>query len=115
MTNPVVLQMARDLKHASTKNDAPIWLKMSELALKPSSVRRTINVNKINELTKDNEVVFHPGKVLGMGLISHKITLGSFSVSNAAAKKIVEAGGKIVSYKEMIDKFPTGKGVKILG
>lgn len=115
MTNPIVLHMALDLKHASTKNDAPIWSKMAELALKPSSVRRSINVNKINEFTKDGDVIFHPGKVLGMGTISHKITVSSFSISNAAAKKITEAGGKIMNYKEIIEKFPTGKGVKILG
>lgn len=115
MTNPIVLHMARDLKHASTKNDAPIWSKMAELALKPSSIRRTINVNKINKFTKEGDVVFHPGKVLGMGIISHKITVSSFSISNTAAKKIAEAGGKIISYKEIIEKFPTGKGVKILG
>jgi len=115
MTNPIVLHMARDLKHASTKSDAPIWSKMAELALKPSSARRTINVNKINEFTKEGDVIFHPGKVLGMGTISHKITVSSFSISNTAAKKITEAGGEIISYKEIIEKFPTGKGVKILG
>lgn len=115
MTNPIVLHMARDLKHASTKNDAPIWSKMAELALKPSSIRRTINVNEINKFTKDGDVIFHPGKVLGMGTISHKITVSSFSISNTAAKKIIEAGGKIISYKEIIEKFPTGKGVKVLG
>lgn len=115
MTNPIVLHMARDLKHASTKNDAPIWSKMAELALKPSSIRRTINVNKINEFTKEGDVIFHPGKVLGMGTISHKITVSSFSISNTAAKKITEAGGMIISYKEIIEKFPTGRGVKVLG
>jgi large subunit ribosomal protein L18e len=115
MTNPIVLHMARDLKHASTKNDAPIWSKMAELALKPSSIRRTINVNKINEFTKEGDVIFHPGKVLGMGTISHKITVSSFSISNTATKKITEAGGKIISYKEIIEKFPTGKGIKVLG
>lgn len=115
MTNPIVLHMVRDLKHASTKNDAPIWSKMAELALKPSSIRRTINVNEINKFTKDGDVIFHPGKVLGMGIISHKITVSSFSISNTAAKKITEAGGKIISYKEIIEKFPTGKGVKVLG
>jgi large subunit ribosomal protein L18e len=115
MTKPIVLHMARDLKHASTKNDAPIWSKMAELALKPSSVCRSINVKKINAFTKDGDVIFHPGKILGMGTISHKITAASFSISNVAAKKITEAGGKIISYKEIIEKFPTGKGVRILG
>ncbi|MFB5598252.1 MAG: 50S ribosomal protein L18e, partial [Nitrosopumilaceae archaeon] len=108
-------QMAKDLKKASTKNDAPIWSKLSEMALKPSSARRTINVNKINELTNDNDVVVFPGKVLGTGVISHKITLSSFSISNSAATKILESGGKILNFENMIEQFPTGKGVTMLG
>lgn len=115
MSNQIVKQMARDLKKASTKNDAPIWSKLAEMALKPSSARRTINVNKINDLTKDNDVVVFPGKVLGTGVISHKITLSSFSISNSAATKILESGGKILNFENMIEQFPTGKGVTMLG
>jgi len=115
MTNQVVVQMARDLKKASTKNDAPIWAKLAEFALKPSVARRSININKIDQLTKDNDAVVFPGKILGTGNISHKITLYSFSISNSAASKILEAGGKILNHSEMIEKFPTGKGVVFLG
>ena len=115
MTNQVVQQMAKDLKKASTKNDAPIWSKLAKLALKPSAARRTINVNKIDELTKDNDVVVFPGKVLGTGNISHKITLCSFSISNSGANKIIESGGKIINFEDMINQFPTGKGVIMLG
>ena len=115
MSNQVVKQMAKDLKKASTKNDAPIWSKLAEMALKPSSARRTINVNKINDLTKDNDIVVFPGKVLGTGVISHKITLSSFSISNSAASKILESGGKILNFENMIEQYPTGKGVTMLG
>ena len=34
MTNQVVIRMAKDLKKASVKNDAPIWAKLAEYALK---------------------------------------------------------------------------------
>ena len=115
MTNQVVTQMAIELKKASTKNDAPIWLKLAKLALKTSSSRRVVNLTKINEVTKDNAVIVVPGKVLGTGNVSHKITLSSFSISNSAAKKIIESGGTIISFSEMIKKFPTGKGVSIIG
>lgn len=114
MTSQITLQMAKELKKASTKNEAPIWSRLAELALKPSSARRVINIKKINDLTKEDDVVIHPGKVLGMGVISHKVTLCSFSISNSAAKKILDAGGKIVNYKELIEKFPSGKGVRII-
>ena len=115
MTNQVVIRMASDLKKASTKNDAPIWGKLAEYALKPSIARRDININKINQLTKENDTIVFPGKVLATGNISHKITLFSFSISNSAAAKVLESGGKIVSYADLIKQNPTGKGVVLLG
>ncbi len=115
MTNQVVIHMAKDLKKASVKNDAPIWAKLAEYALKPSIARRDLNVNRIGQLTKENDTVVFPGKVLGTGNISHKITLFSFSISNSAATKIVEQGGKIITYSDLIEQNPTGKGVVLLG
>ena len=115
MTNQVVIHMAKDLKKASTKNDAPIWAKLAEYALKPSIARRDLNLNRIGQLTKENDIVVFPGKVLGTGSISHKITLFSFSISNSAASKIVEKGGKIITYSDLIEQNPTGKGVVLLG
>ena len=107
--------MAKDLKQASIKNNAPIWAKLAKLALKPSSVRRTINLKRINEVTKENDVVFFAGKVLGAGKISHKITLCSFAISNSAADGIKESGSQLVGFLDMIKKNPSGKGVKLLG
>ena len=115
MTNQVVQQMAKNLKKASVKNEAPIWAKMAEYAKKPSVARRTINIKKIDALTKADDVIVFPGKVLGTGNLSHKITLCSFSISNAAASKILDAGGKIINFEKMVESFPTGKGVTMLG
>ena len=115
MTNQVVIRMAKDLKKASLKNDAPIWAKLAEFALKPSAARRDINLNRIGQLTKEDDTVVFSGKVLGTGNIPHKITLYSFSISNSAATKILENGGKIISYSNLIEQNPTGKGVVLLG
>jgi len=115
MTNQVVIRMASDLKKASVKNDAPIWAKLAEYALKPSIARRDINLNRISQLTKENDTVVFPGKVLGTGNVPHKITLCSFSISNSAADKIIDNGGKLISYSDLIEQNPTGKGVVLLG
>jgi len=107
--------MAKDLKKASTKNDAPIWAKLAEYALKPSIARRDLNLNRIEQLTKDNDTVVFPGKVLGTGNISHKITLFSFSISESAANKMIEKGGRRITYSDLSEQNPTGKGVVLLG
>ena len=115
MVNQVVLHMIKDLKQASRKNEAPIWSKLADLAIKPSSARRVVNLTRINRITKANDILFVPGKVLGTGNMSHKITLSSFSMSVTAAKKIIKTGGNIMTYSDMIKKYPTGKGVIIFG
>ncbi len=115
MTNQLTFKMANDLRKASARNDAPIWKRLSEFALKPKSSKRTVNLYKLSKQTNENDIVVVPGKVLGTGALSHKITLCSFSISNEAASKILEAGGKIIPYTELVEKYPTGKGVKLLG
>ena len=115
MPNQVVIQMAKDLKKASVRNDAPIWGKLAEYALKPSVARRDINLNRIGQITKENDIVVFPGKVLGTGTIPHKITLFAFAISEKAANKIIESGGKLITYSNLIEKNPTGKGVVLLG
>ena len=115
MVNQLVLLMAKELKRASKKNEAPIWARLADLALKPSSSRRVVNLTKIDKITKEGDVLFVPGKVLGTGNMSHKITLCSFSISTVAAKKITQSGGNILKFPDIIEKFPTGKGVTIIG
>ena len=115
MTNQIILHLANTLRKASTKNDAQIWSKLAKFALKPSSARRVVNLTKVNKLTNENDVIVVPGKILGTGNISHKITLTSFSISNSAAQKVLKAGGQIMSFEDLIDKYPTGKGVNIIG
>ena len=115
MVNQVLLHLVKELKQASKKNEAPIWAKMANLALKSSSSKQVINLTRINKLTKDNDVLFIPGKVLGTGNISHKITICSFSISRTATKKITQTGGNVMRVYDMIKKYPTGKGVTVFG
>lgn len=115
MTNQVVIQMAKELQVASKKNKAPIWSKLAEMALKPARTKRVLNLGQIDRFVNDNDVVVVPGKVLGTGNISHKITLCSFSISTNGAKKITQSGGKIIDFAHLIKDNPTGKGVKIVG
>ena len=103
------------LKKASKENDAPIWSKIADYVQKSRSNQKIVNLTKINETTEDGYAIIITGKVLGTGNISHKVLVSSFSISNSAAKKIKESGGEVLKFSEMIKKFPTGKGVKIIG
>ena len=110
-----LVQLVKELKSASKKNEAPIWSKIAKNALKSNSNKKTINLKKIDMLTDDGNAVVISGKILGTGKLSHKVLISSFSISNSAAKKIKESGGEILQFSDMIQRFPSGKGVKIIG
>ena len=110
-----LVQLVKELKSASKENEAPIWSKIAKNVLKSNSNKRTINLKKIDALTDDGNAVVISGKILGTGNLSHKVLVSSFSISNSAAKKIKESGGEVLQFSDMIDRFPTGKGVKIIG
>lgn len=114
LSNPVQSETIMELKSAYKKNKAPIWLKLQEILEKPGK-KVEVNLNKLSKVTEKDDIVIVPGKVLGKGTIEHKITLCAFSLSQSAAKKIIDAGGKIFTIKEFVDKFPEGSKVKIIG
>ena len=110
-----LIKLVKELRTASKKNEAPIWLKIAKDALKSNSNKKTINLKKIDALTDDGSAVVISGKILGTGKLSHKVLVSSFSISSSAVKKIKESGGQILEFSDMIEQFPTGKGVKIIG
>ena len=103
------------LRSAFKKNKAPIWRALQEELAGPRANRREINVRRLAEITKADEVVVVPGKVLGTGSLGHKLTVCAFSISQSAARKIIESGGKVVTFDDLIEKHPDGKGVRIIG
>jgi large subunit ribosomal protein L18e len=103
------------LRNAFKRNKAPIWRALQEELAGPRANRREINVRRLAQTTKANEVVVVPGKVLGTGSLGHKLTVCAFSISETAAKKIIESGGKVVTFDNLINKHPDGKGVRIIG
>src|ERR671923_1611444 len=113
--NTMVDNTTRTLRNAFKNNKAPIWRALEEELAGPRANRREINVRRLAEITKADEVVVVPGKVLGTGSLTHKLTVCAFSMSETAARKIKESGGIVVTFDDLIHKHPDGKGVRIIG
>ena len=52
-----LVQLIKELKSASKKNEAPIWSKIAKNAIKSNSSEKTINLKKIDKLTDDGNAV----------------------------------------------------------
>ncbi|MFQ5969896.1 MAG: 50S ribosomal protein L18e [Nitrososphaerales archaeon] len=115
LSNPVLNDAIWSFRNAYKKSKAPVWIALQEMLERHRSRRIEVNLSKIAKHTEQGSVVIVPGKVLGSGSINHKVTLCAFSLSQNAAKKIIDSGGKVLSINQFVEKFPEGSKVKIIG
>jgi len=114
-SNLDLVNTINELKEASRKNDAPIWKSIAKKLEGPNRNWPTVNISKIEYNIAKNGKVVIPGKILGSGNLSKKVTVSAYSFTKAAIQKIEEAGGKCMNYNDFINKNPTGKDVVVIG
>lgn len=114
-TNPILFHLIMELKKRSKEQNADIWKRVAVDLEKPTRQRRVVNLSSISRYTKENEIIVVPGKVLGAGSLSHKLTISAFQFSNGAKEKIEKIGAKIVPLLELSKENPTGKSIRIIG
>ena len=104
-----------NLRNAYKISGSPIWKYIEKKFESSRSNRSEVNISKLETITKESDIIIVPGKVLGSGVINHKIILSSFSISVAAMKKLIDCGGKFLTINEFVEQYPNGKGVRIIG
>ncbi len=114
-TNPLLTGLIEDLKKKSIEHKVNIWNKIASDLKRPTRKRRIVNLSKINLYSKENETIIVPGKVLGSGILDHKLTISAYQFSNSAKEKLTKAGAKIIPLNELIKESPKGKRIRILG
>jgi large subunit ribosomal protein L18e len=91
-----------------------IWGDLAKRLASSRKNRQPVNLSRIRRHTKAKDVVAIPGKLLGGGAIGHAVTVAAISFSKSAREKITSAGGKCISFEELIKKNPKGTNVKIM-
>lgn len=103
-----------DLIYKLQKEKKGIWKRTAELLAKPRRRRVEVNLSKIDEYAPEGSTILVPGKVLGAGRLSRKLTIAAFAFSESAKKAISEGGAKGISIGELFSQNPEGKSVVIL-
>jgi large subunit ribosomal protein L18e len=114
MKNTQTQTLIQELKRTAIEQDVALWKRVAEDLEKPTRQRRIVNIFKIEANTKDGDIVIVPGKVLGEGDITKKVTVAALSFSDQAVVKIGK-GGKTMTIIELIKSNPKASKVKILG
>lgn len=108
--NPSLLSLIEILN----KDKKPIWKRVAYELSKPKRDRAEVNLSKLETYGKDGGTIVVPGKVLGSGSLSKKMTIAAFSFSESARKLIADAGGKAVSIDSLYKTNPTGREVLLI-
>ena len=114
-SNSELVKTIDELKRASRENDAPIWKSIAKKLEGPNRNWPVVNVSKIEYNASKNGKVVNPGKLMGSGILSKKVTVSAYSFTKSAIEKIEGAGGKCMIYNEFIKKNPSGKDVVVIG
>jgi len=114
-TNPLLQDLIGELKKRSIEQSVNLWKRVASDLERPTRNRRAVNLSRINRYTKENEIIVVPGKVLGSGMLNHKLTISAFQFSEQAKEKIEKANSKIIPLLELIKEKPNGKKIRVIG
>ena len=83
------------------------------------TVHVTVNVGQLDEMANGEKSIdltsLGIDKLLGSGQIRSKLTVIVGEASARAIEKIEAAGGRVMTYGELMNENPSGTGVVILG
>ena len=113
-TNPQLKDLIGELKKEASEKSVKLWNRLANDLEKPTRQRKAVNLNKINLLSRENEIVVVPGKVLSNGELQHKVTIAALKFSTQAAEKIKNSDSQIFTIRELMKNNPEGKNVRIL-
>ncbi len=108
--NQILASLIESLK----KEEKPIWKKVASELSRPRRNRVEVNLSKLEQYAEDDTTLLVPGKVLGSGVVSKKVSVAAFAFSGRARELIGAAGGKAMSIESLHKSNPEGRGVTIL-
>ena len=114
-TNPNTKEIVIKLKKQSVEKKVKLWKEIASRLEKPKRQQPIVNVGKLETYLNKGDSAIIAGKLLGDGAITKAVTVSALKISDSAKEKIEKAGGKCLTYEEMMSKNPKGSKIRIMG
>jgi large subunit ribosomal protein L18e len=117
------------MKRIQERNDINAWLalltpsaakegksfreKLYKMVSKPRRARVSVNIYKLERMSKEGERVIIPGKVLSDGKLTHKVKIAALNYSAGAKKEITNSGSEMVTLESLLKEKAKG-GIRII-
>lgn len=95
------------------KQKEPIFKRLASELARPSRNRREVNLSRIEANVQKDEIAVVPGKVLGSGELTKKLTIAAWAFSDGAREIIKSVGADAISLSDLMKK--KGKKMRIIG
>ena len=95
--------------HGVSREDhyAGLWKRVLKLSEVPTRRRRGVNLYQIDKYSKEGDNIIVPGKVLGDGRMTHKISITAMEYSAKALSNLKSSDCKVRKLDEMLkEKAP---------
>ena len=113
-TNIVLRKLVDELVRAGKRNNARVWIRVAEILSGPTRRRPAVNLSKIERYAREGEMIVVPGKVLGSGALTKKVTIAAYAFSESALRKIRESGAEAITLAEAVRRNPSGSNTRII-
>ncbi len=113
-TNPQLVNTIDYLKRKGRQHQTPLWMATASYLAKSRRSRIVLNLGQVSRHTKEGDTIVVPGKVLGSGEPSGKLTIAAFKFSPRALVKVEKAGGRCIPIARLVEENPRGTNVKLL-
>jgi len=110
-TNPTLAEARRALRKAFKDTGRALWKAAEEKVSGSWSSRLEVNLDSINRITEEGGIVLVPGKLLGRGIVDHRVIVGALTASASARIKVERAGGEIMKIPEFVEKYSRERGI----
>ncbi|MEM4035085.1 MAG: 50S ribosomal protein L18e [Fervidicoccaceae archaeon] len=101
-TNALKRRLLRRLVSLSRAHKSRLLRRVAEKLGSPRRRAVAVNVGELEEIGREGEVLVVPGKVLGGGELTKKLTVVAYSYSVKAWRKIKEAGGTPLLIEDVV-------------
>jgi large subunit ribosomal protein L18e len=98
--------------HGASKEDhyKGLWRRVLKLSEVPARSRKSVNLYKINKYSVAGDNIIVPGKVLGEGMMDHKISITAMEYSAKALSNLRASQCKV----RKLDEILTEKRLKVI-
>jgi large subunit ribosomal protein L18e len=112
--NNQLKELVHELNLAGATGQGNVWAAIAEDLERPTRKYAAVNLSALARTTKQGEVIVVPGKVLGDGEINHSITIAALGFSASAEAKLRASKATMMTIKDLMQKDPKGKTVRII-